>query len=101
MGFSHWRSTAVKAIIPLSRVITSATGEGYSLYHLTIRNPLSLGFFEFHGAYDEGLGVAGAQRRPNRAAAGARFWWMVNSLFMGEHRLSNQRSFPGQSSIGG
>ncbi len=29
------------------------------------------------------------------------FWWMVNSAFMGEHRLSNHRSLPGQESIGG
>ncbi len=43
----------------------------------------------------------GAQRIPKRAAVGAVFWWMVNSLFKGEQRLSNHRSLPGQASMGG
>jgi mRNA-degrading endonuclease HigB of HigAB toxin-antitoxin module len=38
---------------------------------------------------------------PRIAAAGAVFWWIVNSLFMGELRLSNQRSLPGHASMAG
>src|SRR5271166_2059065 len=52
-------------------------------------------------AIDQSSAVSpGAQRIPKRAAAGAVFWWMVNSLFRGAQRLSNQRSLPGQASMG-
>lgn len=45
--------------------------------------------------------LAGAHRSPKMAAAGAIFWWMVNSVCIGEQRLLNHRSLPGHLSIGG
>jgi hypothetical protein len=39
------------------------------------------------------------QRKPKIAAAGPIFWWIVNSLAIGEPRLLNQRSLPGQVSM--
>jgi hypothetical protein len=41
------------------------------------------------------------QRKPKIAAAGPIFWWIVNSLAIGEQRLLNQRSLPGQASMPG
>ena len=58
--------------------------------------------------HSEGLCVARlhgarspAHRKPKMAAAGPIFWWMVNSLPIGEQRLLNQRSLPGQASMAG
>jgi len=42
-----------------------------------------------------------AHKKPKIAAAGPMFWWMVNSLPMGEQRLLNHRSLPGQASMSG
>jgi hypothetical protein len=42
-----------------------------------------------------------SQKKPKIAAAGPMFWWIVNSLPMGEQRLLNQRSLPGQASMPG
>lgn len=40
-------------------------------------------------------------KKPKMAAAGPMFWWMVNSLPIGEQRLLNHRSLPGQASMPG
>ena len=43
-----------------------------------------------------GAAGPGAHSKPKSAAEGAMVWLTVNSLFIGDQRLSNQRSFPGQ-----
>ena len=83
--------TAVEADSLLERVRRGAEAAG---------DPVAPGFRRLRSVQSFAASPR-VQRIPKRAAAGAVFWWMVNSLFMGEQRSSNQRSLPGQASKAG